>query len=398
MSVNINVNHKNSSISVDKRFLLKVTAELLSITGYTEHSVSVIIVDDEEIKDLNNRYRQKNQPTNVLSFPFLDGTEPGFSHLAVSELGDIFISIETALREAKEFDQTIQERLTWLITHGFLHLIGYDHEISEAEAERMFAKEQSLLQHLRKVRRKKMTHLAINVDHIATIRQARGITEPDPVAAAAICEFAGAAGIVVHLREDRRHIQDRDVHLLRQTIKTKMNLEMGANKEIIKIALDIKPDMVTLVPEKREELTTEGGLDVAGQKKKLAKVIEKFNDANIPVSLFIDPVSKHINAAHDIGATFVEIHTGAYCDALSERERNNEFEQIVAAADEASLLGLRVNAGHGLDYYTTAPIAAIDTIEELSIGHAVISRAVIVGLEKAVRDMKQIILDANSFK
>lgn len=243
-----------------------------------------------------------------------------------------------------------------------------------------------------------MTHLAINVDHIATIRQARGITEPDPVAAAAICEFAGAAGIVVHLREDRRHIQDRDVFLLRQTIKTKLNLEMGANKEIVKIALEVKPDMVTLVPEKREELTTEGGLDVAGQKKKLAKVIEKFNNANIPVSLFIDPVSKHINAANDIGATFVEIHTGAYCDALSERERNNEYEQILAAAEEASKLGLRVNAGHGLDYYTTAPIAAIDAIEELSIGHAVISRAVIVGLDKAVRDMKQIILDANSFK
>jgi len=398
MSVNIEVKHNNPGVSVDRRFLQDITEELLNITGFKEYSISVILVDDEEIKELNHRYRQKNQPTNVLSFPFLDGAEPGFSHLVMQELGDIFISLDTASQEAKKFYQTIQERMSWLITHGFLHLIGYDHEISEAEAERMFAKEQSLLEHLRKVRRKKMTHLAINVDHIATIRQARGITEPDPVAAAAICEFAGAAGIVVHLREDRRHIQDRDVFLLRQTIKTKLNLEMGANKEIVKIALEVKPDMVTLVPEKREELTTEGGLDVAGQKKKLAKVIEKFNNANIPVSLFIDPVSKHINAANDIGATFVEIHTGAYCDALSERERNNEYEQILAAAEEASKLGLRVNAGHGLDYYTTAPIAAIDAIEELSIGHAVISRAVIVGLDKAVRDMKQIILDANSFK
>lgn len=398
MPVNITNQYQDFSLPINQEFLHAITAELLRVTGYTAYSLSIILTDDRDITDLNARYRNKNQSTNVLSFPFLDGTEPGFEHLTHQELGDIFISLDTALREANEFNQTFIHRLSWLITHGFLHLIGYDHEISETEAERMFSKEQSLLEHLRQVRRKKMTHLAINVDHIATIRQARGITEPDPVAAAAICEFAGASGIVVHLREDRRHIQDRDVKLLRQTVKTKLNLEMGANKEIVKIALETKPDMVTLVPEKREELTTEGGLDVAAQKKKLSKVIEKFNSANIPVSLFIDPVSKQIKAAHDIGATFVEIHTGAYCDALSERERNNEFQQIAAAADEASMLGLRVNAGHGLDYYTTAPIAALDSIEELSIGHAVISRAVIVGLEKAVRDMKNIILDAASLR
>lgn len=398
MPVNIKVQYTNPAIAVEKGVVHKITTSLLDITGHLDYTISVVLVDDKTITELNSRYRQKHQPTNVLSFPFLDGTEPEFSHLAIQDLGDIFISVETALKEAKEFNQTLLERLSWLITHGFLHLIGYDHEISDVEAERMYAKEQILLEQLRKVRRKKMPHLAINVDHIATIRQARGITEPDPVAAAAICEFAGAAGIVVHLREDRRHIQDRDVRLLRQTVKTKLNLEMGANKEIVKIALDVKPDMVTLVPEKREELTTEGGLDVAGQKKKLSKVIEKFNNANIPVSLFIDPESKHINAANDIGASFVEIHTGAYCDALSERERNNEFEQIVEAADEASQLGLRINAGHGLDYYTTAPIAAIDAIEELSIGHAIISRAVIVGLDKAVRDMKKIILEASSLQ
>lgn len=240
-----------------------------------------------------------------------------------------------------------------------------------------------------------MPHLAINVDHIATIRQARGINEPDPVAGAAICELAGAAGIVVHLREDRRHIQDRDVYLLRQTVKTKLNLEMGANKEIINIALDVKPDMITLVPEKRQELTTEGGLNVTGQKKKLAKTVEKMEKAGIPVSIFIDPDKKQIKAAHDIGATFVEIHTGRYCDALNEKERDDEFQLINRAAEEAFQRGLRVNAGHGLDYLTTSRIAALDTIEELSIGHAIITRAVFTGLDQAVREMKDIIGEAN---
>lgn len=236
-----------------------------------------------------------------------------------------------------------------------------------------------------------MTLLAINVDHIATIRQARGTIEPDPVTAAALCELAGASGIVVHLREDRRHIQDRDVRLLRQTVKTRLNLEMGAAKEIIDIALDIKPDMVTLVPEKRLELTTEGGLNVTGQKKKLAGTIEQMAKAGIPVSLFIDPDFKQIKASHDIGATFVEIHTGRYCDAVSEKERDCEFHLIASAAQEADRLGLQVNAGHGLDYRTTARIAALDIIGELSIGHAVIARAVFIGLEQAVREMLDII-------
>ena len=239
-----------------------------------------------------------------------------------------------------------------------------------------------------------MTLLAINVDHIATIRQARGIIEPDPVTAAAICELAGAAGIVVHLREDRRHIQDRDVRLLRQTVKTKLNLEMGAAREIIDIALDIKPDMVTLVPEKRLELTTEGGLNVTGQKKKLAATIEQMGNSGIPVSLFIDPDLKQIKAAHEIGATFVEIHTGRYCDAVGEDERDHEFHLIASAAREADSLGLRVNAGHGLDYRSTPRIAALDEIGELSIGHAIIARAVFTGLDRAVREMLDIIRSA----
>jgi len=232
-----------------------------------------------------------------------------------------------------------------------------------------------------------MIRLAVNVDHVATLREARGISEPDPVLAAGICELAGAEGIVVHLREDRRHIQDRDVRLLRQTVKTKLNLEMGAAREIIGIALDILPDMVTLVPEKRMELTTEGGLNVAGQKKKLQAVISEMNDAGIPVSLFIDPDSRQIGAARDVGATFVEIHTGRYADATSEEEREREFALIAAAAEEAYEAGLRVNAGHGLNYGNTTRIAALETIEELSIGHAIMARAVFVGLDQAVREM-----------
>ena len=240
-----------------------------------------------------------------------------------------------------------------------------------------------------------MTQLAINVDHVATIRQARETNEPDPVAAASICELAGAAGIVVHLREDRRHIQDRDIHLLRQTVKTKLNLEMGANKEIIQIALQLKPDLITLVPEKRQELTTEGGLDVVNQKKKIGKVVEKMTKASIPVSIFSDPDPKQLNAAKDVGAIFVELHTGKYCDATGEGSTEHEFQLIADAAEHASQLGLRVCAGHGLGYQNTAPVAALNTIEELSIGHAIMARAIFTGLDQAVREMLAIVQRAD---
>ena len=236
-----------------------------------------------------------------------------------------------------------------------------------------------------------MVKLAINVDHVATVREARGITEPDPVLAAGICELAGASGIVVHLREDRRHIHDRDVRLLRQTVKTRLNLEMAAAQEIIDIALDIVPDMVTLVPEKRKELTTEGGLNVKAGKKKLTQTIAKMDKAGIPVSLFVDPEHNQIKAAKEVGATYVELHTGRYCDAENEQIRDREFRLIEEAAEIASDQGLRVNAGHGLDYRTTQRIAALETIEELSIGHAIITRAVFVGLDQAVREMLELI-------
>lgn len=377
--------------SIDCRRLIRLTNRLLQECRVADHTVSILLVDDLEMTRLNSHYRDKNKPTNVLSFPFAEGADPALAFLPVKELGDIVISVDTALREAIELGRPLHERLIWLTIHGMLHLLGYDHERSEADENKMLSRENELLHKVKQYRRTMMTQLAINVDHVATVRQARGITEPDPVAAAAICEMAGASGIVVHLREDRRHIQDRDVYLLRQTIKTRLNLEMGANKDIIAIALDLKPDLVTLVPEKREELTTEGGLDVLSQKKKIAKVIEKMAKASIPVSIFADPDPDQLAAANDIGATFVELHTGKYCDAKNEADRNREFLLLSSAAEEAARMGLRVCAGHGLNYHNTAAIAALDSIEELSIGHAIIARAVFVGLDQAVRDMLAII-------
>jgi pyridoxine 5-phosphate synthase len=359
----------------------------MDILALQDNHVSLVFMDDNSIADYNRRYRKRKGPTNVLSFPAADYLEdiPGIP--SQKELGDILISIETAEREAHHQKESLNNRLTELMIHGLLHLLGYDHVQSEDDAQRMRAKEKELWDKLKYYGRKNMVHLAINVDHVATIREARGITEPDPVLAAGICELAGAEGIVVHLREDRRHIQDRDVRLLRRTVKTKLNLEMATSKEIINIALEIKPDMITLVPEKRQELTTEGGLDVRSNTKKILRTIQKMDKADIPVSLFIDPDEKQIKAAKDVGATFVELHTGRYCDAEAEEEREREFRMIEESAEIALNAGLRVNAGHGLDYRTTSRVAALGTIEELSIGHAVITRSVFVGLDQAVREM-----------
>ncbi len=233
-----------------------------------------------------------------------------------------------------------------------------------------------------------MVKLGVNIDHVATVRQARGINEPDPVAAAVLAELAGADGITVHLREDRRHIQDRDVYLLRQVIKTRLNLEMALSPEIIAIALELKPDSVTLVPEKREELTTEGGLDVVNHLEAIREAGRRFQEQGIVVSLFIDPDSEQINAARASGADYIEIHTGRYCDALTPAAVEEEFQLIAAAVITARNLNLGVNAGHGLNYRNVGRIAAIPGIEELNIGHSIIGRAVLVGLERAVREMK----------
>ena len=234
-----------------------------------------------------------------------------------------------------------------------------------------------------------MLSLGVNIDHIATLRQARRTVEPDPVAAAVIAELAGADGITVHLREDRRHIQERDVRLLRQTVRTHLNLEMAATDEMVAIALEIKPDYVTLVPERREEITTEGGLDVAGQVSRLSEVVSQLQGSGIPVSLFVDPDPIQIAAAAQVGARWVELHTGRYAEASSEAQREAELAQLRQASQQAIQLGLRVNAGHGLTYWNVGPVARIPGMEELNIGHSIISRAVLVGLDRAVREMRQ---------
>lgn len=236
--------------------------------------------------------------------------------------------------------------------------------------------------------------LGVNIDHIATLRNARGTQYPDPVQAAFIAEQAGADGITVHLREDRRHITDRDVRLLRQTIQTRMNLEMAVTDEMVDIACELKPHFCCLVPEKRQEVTTEGGLDVAGQLDKMTVAVERLTQAGILVSLFIDPDQRQIEAAVSVGAPYIEIHTGAYADAECELKRQAEFERIAQAARFANERGLKVNAGHGLTYHNVLPIAALPEMHELNIGHSIIGRAVMSGLPEAVSAMKQLMLEA----
>ena len=235
-----------------------------------------------------------------------------------------------------------------------------------------------------------MATLGVNIDHIANIRQARRTIEPDPVQFAFLAELGGADSITVHLREDRRHIQDRDLLLLKKTIKTKLNLEMAATEEMQNIALDISPDYITIVPEKREEVTTEGGLDIISKKEFLKKYIEKFIERNIYVSAFVDPVKNQIEAAKEIGFNFIELHTGTYAE-LKGQKQVDELQRIIECTYFASNIGLITNAGHGLNYQNVSHIASINKINELNIGHSIVSRALAVGLEKSVRDMKALI-------
>ncbi|AAW86579.1 pyridoxine 5'-phosphate synthase [Aliivibrio fischeri] len=236
--------------------------------------------------------------------------------------------------------------------------------------------------------------LGVNIDHVATLRNARGTKYPDPVHAAEIAERAGAAGITIHLREDRRHIKDRDVRILRETLQTRMNLEMAVTDEMVGIALETKPEFVCLVPEKREELTTEGGLNVSGQLEKVKAATQKLTEAGIKVSLFIDADKEQIDAAVECGAPFIELHTGAYADAETEEAQQDELKKIAAGASYAASKGLIVNAGHGLTYHNVEAIAALPEIYELNIGHSIMGRAMFDGLEKAVADMHRIMLGA----
>jgi len=229
--------------------------------------------------------------------------------------------------------------------------------------------------------------LGINVDHVATIRNARETLYPDPIFAAMLAERAGAHQITVHLREDRRHISDRDLELLRQTVQTQLNLEMAATPEMVEIAVRVRPDRVTLVPEKREERTTEGGLDVAGNVARLKKIVAELKVAGIVVSLFIEPDMRQVDAANAVGAEAIELHTGRFCDARTDQEREECFQAIEEAARFAADAGLQVAAGHGLDYTNVEAIASIEEIEELNIGHSIIARAILLGLEEAVGQM-----------
>ncbi|MFP6766888.1 MAG: pyridoxine 5'-phosphate synthase [Planctomycetaceae bacterium] len=236
-----------------------------------------------------------------------------------------------------------------------------------------------------------MPALGVNIDHVATIRQARRTIEPDPVWAAALAELGGADGITIHLREDRRHIIDRDVRILKESVQVKLNLEMAAEEEIIGIALETRPGQCTLVPEKREEITTEGGLDVVGQKDRLGDAIGRLQQAGIEVSLFVDPVADQINASRELGADAVELHTGAYAEAKTPEAVDREFDSLVAAARTTCDAGLVLHMGHGLTYRNVSRVAAIPGICEFNIGHSIVARAVLVGLERAVREMKSLV-------
>lgn len=234
-------------------------------------------------------------------------------------------------------------------------------------------------------------NLSVNVDHVATVREARGGTQPDPVCAAMLAEMAGASGIVCHLREDRRHINDRDVRLLREVVKTRLNLEMAATEEMVRIAREVLPDLVTLVPERRQERTTEGGLNVVEHRHYLREVVELLHQSEIQVSVFVEPVLEQLEAAADIDADIVELHTGHYANATSERAAQQELYRLYNAAEFARQLGLRVAAGHGLTYDNILLICRIPAIEDVSIGHAIVARALFVGFEQAVRQMVELI-------
>lgn len=242
-----------------------------------------------------------------------------------------------------------------------------------------------------KKRTEDMPKLSVNVDHIATIREARKTYEPDPVAAAILAELAGAMGITFHLRSDRRHIQDRDVEILRKVCTTRLDMEMAATSEMIRIAIKYRPDLITLVPEKAEEITTEGGLDVVKNKKEIKNVIRKLHDHGLSISIFVDPDPKQVQASSEVKADVIEINTGKYAEAKEEKSRNKELQAIQKVVQLGEKLGMRIAAGHGLTYINVKPIARIDGIEELNIGHSIIARASLVGMERAVREMVALI-------
>jgi pyridoxine 5-phosphate synthase len=382
----IQINSRQKLIAPQE--IRKISHQLFETGEFPEGEISLLLVEDQEMARYNLKYLGRKGPTNVLAFPMKEGL---FPEINPTLWGDVVISTETAGKEAQEFGITILERFRFLLIHGILHLLGYDHEGSPAEARRMEAKSRQILSLLEKEAKEdtpmNTPRLAVNVDHVATVRQARKINEPDPVIAAAMAELAGAEGIIVHLREDRRHIQDRDLLILKETVKTKLNLEMAPVEEIIRVALKVRPHMVTLVPEKRQELTTEGGLDVRRQQKNLKETIKRFHKGGIKVSLFVDADPGQIEASREVGADIIELHTGHYADAKNEKEARRLLERIRDGAQTAVHGGLKVSAGHGLNYVNIKNFQGLSEIEEYSIGHSIIARAIYVGLDAAVREM-----------
>ena len=364
------------------------------VLGRRYKNLTVLFTNNQVITSYNAKFLKRPFPTNVIAFPSLER----------DYLGDIIISIEKTYEEAAFYGLNPEKYLLILLFHGFLHLYGYDHEKGLYTPWLMLKNEIKLAKALGYgeadiinflQRREYMpAKLAVNVDHVATVREARKTYYPDPVHAAVLAELGGADGIVVHLRLDRRHIKERDVRIIKEIIKTKLILEMAIDKDLIKFAKEVKPYQVTLVPERVEEVTTEGGMELEGRVEEVKKVVKELNKAGIKVSLFVNPDEKTLELAKKTGAQIVELHTGMYADAEEEERRLQELERLERASHLAKELGFIVHAGHGLNYENIGPVAAIPEIEEFSIGHSIVSRAIMVGMKEAVREMKELILRA----
>lgn len=401
MPLFINYTSKNLVSEKDLKDIHQRVEKVLKYLKLHKREVSLLFTNNKYIKDLNFYYLKRPYPTNVLAFPFLK------DNLSVSNiLGEIIISVEKAREEAKVYNLDFKNYLLALIIHGLIHLLNYDHEKgiyapflmlkNELKLLNKFAFKKGKQEIIRFIKRREYmpARLAVNVDHVATVREARKEKYPDPVYAAVLAELGGADGIVVHLRLDRRHIKERDVRIIKEIIKTKLILEMAIDKELIKFAKELKPYQVTLVPERPEEITTEGGMELQGRVDEVKNVVSELNKSGIKVSLFLNPDEKTIKLAKKTGAQIIEIHTGIYAEADTEEKKEEELNKIEIAARIAKDLGFEVHAGHGLNYENISPVAAIPQIEEFSIGHSIVSRAIFIGIKDAVKEMKELIIRA----
>ncbi|MCS7198783.1 MAG: pyridoxine 5'-phosphate synthase [Caldimicrobium sp.] len=391
MKINLQVLEIEPSSKKTLTSFKKRLKQAFSILGLSGKTITIVITSDNKIREYNRRFLQRDYPTNVLAFR--EGDKGKY-------LGDVIISLERAKEEARVYELSFENYLLALMIHGLLHLMGYDHERgiyspwlmlkNEIDLIERLCPDEALLKFL-KGREYMPAKLAVNVDHVATVREARKTYYPDPVHAAVLAELGGADGIVVHLRLDRRHINERDVRIIKEVIKTKLILEMANTPELIKFAKEVKPYQVTLVPERVEEITTEGGLELEGRVEEIKVAVRELNRAGIKVSLFLNPEEKVLELAKKTGAQVVELHTGAYAEAKSEERRMEELNRLERAAYMAKDLGFIVHAGHGLNYENIGPVASIPQIEEFSIGHSIVARAIMVGMKEAVKEMKELI-------